>query len=81
MSAEICFWQHCLLKQQEYLISWASSSFPQFKLGWFANPIFGSGDYPQIMKETVLNKSMAQGYNESRLPEFLPEEIDYIRGK
>ena len=24
-----------------------------FMIGWFANPIFGSGDYPSIMKQKV----------------------------
>ena len=52
----------------------------QFLLGWFANPIYGSGDYPQIMKDKILNKSIAQGYNRCRLPEFTQDEIDYIRG-
>ena len=53
----------------------------QFKLGWFANAIYGSGDYPAIMKEQVLNKSLAQGYNRSRLPEFTQQEIEYIKGE
>ena len=50
-------------------------------MGWFANAIYGSGDYPVIMKEQVLNKSLAQGYNKSRLPEFTQQEIDYIKGR
>ena len=25
----------------------------QFAGGWFANPIFGSGDYPAVMKDQV----------------------------
>ncbi len=32
------------------------------------------------MKEQVLNKSLAQGYNRSRLPEFTLQEIEYIKG-
>ncbi|XP_033747862.1 lactase-phlorizin hydrolase-like [Pecten maximus] len=47
----------------------------QFKLGWFANPIFGNGDYPSVMKRVVKSKSLAQGLSKSRLPEFTPEEI------
>lgn len=38
------------------------------------------GDYPAIMKEQVDRKSRAQGYKESRLPEFSATEKDYIKG-
>ncbi|ELU13710.1 hypothetical protein CAPTEDRAFT_98427 [Capitella teleta] len=52
----------------------------QFCLGWFANPIFGSGGYPTVMKEKILEKSLEQGYEESRLPEFTEEEENRIHG-
>merc|ERR1711976_245858 len=53
----------------------------EFDLGWFANPVYGpNGDYPEIMKQKVLEKSLAQGYNRSRLPEFTPEEVQRIKG-
>lgn len=50
----------------------------QFKLGWFAHPIFKTGDYPDVMKEFVANKSEGQG--ESRLPVFTEEEKLSIQG-
>ena len=52
-----------------------------FKLGWFANPLLGNGDYPSVMKRTVRSKSMKQGYMKSRLPEFTSEEIRQNKGK
>ena len=51
-----------------------------FKLGWWAHPIFVNGDYPPVMKEFVARKSTEQGLNESRLPEFTPEEKARIYG-
>lgn len=50
-----------------------------FMYGWFLNPVM-KGDYPAIMKEQVDRKSRAQGYTESRLPEFSATEKDYIKG-
>lgn len=31
----------------------AATTFLRFQMGWFANPIFIDGDYPQVMKEKV----------------------------
>ena len=53
----------------------------QFDLGWYAQPIFGNGDYPDIMKWQVGNKSLESGLNESRLPEFTEEERQILKGK
>ena len=52
----------------------------QFKLGWFANPIFGNGDYPAVMKQVVAKKSATEGRNVSRLPAFTDEEIRMNKG-
>lgn len=53
----------------------------QFKLGWFANPIFGNGDYPAVMKQVVARKSWEEGRNISRLPAFTDAEKKMNRGK
>ncbi|KAJ8315737.1 hypothetical protein KUTeg_007887 [Tegillarca granosa] len=52
----------------------------KFKLGWFADPIFGQGDYPAVMKRFVARKSEQQGYSNSRLPEFTDEEKKQNKG-
>ncbi|KAK7499143.1 hypothetical protein BaRGS_00009690 [Batillaria attramentaria] len=51
-----------------------------FKLGWFGNPIYGSGDYPEVMKRYVGEKSRRQGYTQSRLPAFTEEEKRMNKG-
>jgi lactase-phlorizin hydrolase len=51
----------------------------QFRVGWFFHPIW-KGDYPAVMKESIETKSLGQGYNKSRLPEFTQAEIDRIKG-
>ena len=58
----------------------ASERDMQFNFGWFAHPIFKNGDYPEVMKYQVGWKSEAQGYNQSRLPEFTEAEKARIRG-
>ncbi|XP_077295390.1 myrosinase 1-like [Arctopsyche grandis] len=53
----------------------------QFELGWFGHPVFSSeGDYSQILKDRVNQKSSEQGYPRSRLPEFTSEEVAYLKG-
>lgn len=39
-------------------------------VGWFANPIHGTGDYPTSLKDT----------NQGLIPEFSPEDRAFIRG-
>ena len=50
----------------------------QFLIGWFANPIYVNGDYPDVMKDYVRRNS--QG-NVSRLPEFTEAEKTLIQGR
>uniref|UniRef100_A0A3P9J4L6 beta-glucosidase n=1 Tax=Oryzias latipes TaxID=8090 RepID=A0A3P9J4L6_ORYLA len=52
----------------------------QFRLGWFAHPIFKNGDYPEAMKQQILAKSELQDLSESRLPLFTEEEKNLIKG-
>ena len=42
-----------------------------FELGWFAEPIFGSGDYPGWMKERLGNSTLGRDFQ----PKFTEEEI------
>ncbi|XP_056145398.1 lactase/phlorizin hydrolase [Lampris incognitus] len=51
----------------------------QFYIGWFAHPIF-NGDYNNMMKAIIRERSLAAGLSKSRLPEFTPEEIKRIKG-
>ncbi|XP_056896347.1 lactase/phlorizin hydrolase-like [Takifugu flavidus] len=57
----------------------AAQRYLQFFIGWFAHPIF-NGDYPELMKTIIRERSLAAGLPGSRLPEFTPEEIESIKG-
>ena len=50
-----------------------------FSHGWFFHPLY-SGDYPPVMKQQISEKSRAQGFNSSRLPEFTEEEKIMMKG-
>ncbi|XP_014213935.1 myrosinase 1-like [Copidosoma floridanum] len=53
----------------------------EFECGWQAHPVFSeSGDYPEIMKKKVAERSRAQGYEKSRLPTFSKFWIEHIKG-
>ena len=52
----------------------------QFHLGWFANPVFGDGDYPDVMRSRIDERSKAMGLATSRLPYFTPEDKQSING-
>uniref|UniRef100_A0A8B9DLH2 Lactase n=1 Tax=Anser cygnoides TaxID=8845 RepID=A0A8B9DLH2_ANSCY len=58
----------------------AADRYLQFLVGWFIHPIFKNGDYPEVMKWKVGNRSELQNLPSSRLPVFTAEERDYIRG-
>lgn len=50
--------------------------------GWFAHPIYTkTGDYPEIMRQTIDANSKKEGRNRSRLPTFTSDEIKAIKGK
>ncbi|XP_008278575.1 lactase-phlorizin hydrolase-like [Stegastes partitus] len=51
----------------------------QFYIGWFAHPVF-NGDYSDVMKTIIRERSLAAGLPKSRLPEFTPEEVKRIKG-
>ncbi|KAG5889223.1 hypothetical protein JTB14_018646 [Gonioctena quinquepunctata] len=57
----------------------ATDTIVHFELGWFANPIYW-GDYPDIMKSRVGDRSRREGREKSRLPEFTEEEKAFIKG-
>ena len=59
----------------------ATARAQEFTLGWFAQPLFGNGDYPTAMKDYVSRKSTAQGLSKSRLPEFSEAEKTLNKGK
>ncbi|OWF36934.1 Lactase-phlorizin hydrolase [Mizuhopecten yessoensis] len=58
----------------------ASERAMEFRLGWFAEPIFGSGDYPNVMKTRVAEASRAQNLSRSRLPEFTAGQRSMVKG-
>ncbi|XP_057658661.1 myrosinase 1-like [Diorhabda carinulata] len=57
----------------------AAERIQQFTIGIYANPIF-NGDWPEVVKTRVAQRSSAEGRSQSRLIEFTQEEIDFIKG-
>ncbi|XP_072119016.1 klotho [Mobula birostris] len=51
----------------------------EFDIGWFAEPIFGNGDYPFIMRDWQSQRQNIAWRN-SYLPHFTSEEKELIRG-
>uniref|UniRef100_A0A2K5J2E8 Lactase/phlorizin hydrolase n=1 Tax=Colobus angolensis palliatus TaxID=336983 RepID=A0A2K5J2E8_COLAP len=58
----------------------AARRYVQFMGGWFAHPIFKNGDYNEVMKTRIRDRSLAAGLNKSRLPEFTESEKRRISG-
>ncbi|KAM3857405.1 cytosolic beta-glucosidase [Diretmus argenteus] len=53
----------------------ATERYLAFTLGWFAWPVFVTGDYPEIMRSAIDGQSEKLGYNGgSRLPSFSKDE-------
>ncbi|XP_033099176.1 cytosolic beta-glucosidase-like [Anneissia japonica] len=50
------------------------------ELGWFAHPVFLTGDYPEVAKKLIADKSRAVGLTSSRFPEFTEEEKLMLKG-
>ena len=59
----------------------AAEKLRQCKMGWFAEPIYGTGDYPEILKKQVKKKCLELGLEKSSLPEFTEEEIKRNKGE
>nr|XP_056717147.1 lactase/phlorizin hydrolase [Euleptes europaea] len=54
----------------------AARRYVQFFAGWFAHPIFKTGDYNEVMKRRIQERSQGR----SRLPEFTEDEKQRIKG-
>ena len=59
----------------------ASDRLEHCKLGWYANPIFGDGDYPQALKDRMPSIQKAFGLENSPLPQFTEEEKRLNKGE
>lgn len=52
-----------------------------FQYGLYTEPIFGAeGGFPKDLVAKIAEKSAAQGFPRSRLPEFTDEEREFVRG-
>ncbi|KAF5274883.1 hypothetical protein FQA39_LY07065 [Lamprigera yunnana] len=50
----------------------------EFSLGYYANPIMGGGNYPELMIDRIAYRSKLEGFSKSRLPEFTSDEKKLI---
>ncbi|XP_072542944.1 cytosolic beta-glucosidase isoform X2 [Salminus brasiliensis] len=54
----------------------ATQRYMDFTLGWFACPVFCTGDYPESMKSRIEARSLELGFSEGpRLPTFSEDEL------
>lgn len=58
----------------------AAEMYLESTLGWFAHPLYVDGDYPQVMKDAVAEKSRQFGMKASRLPTLSEDEKKLIKG-
>ena len=58
----------------------AADRYIQLKFGMFANPIFGNGDYPDVLKDQLVKKATELGLTKSPLLPFSDVETKFIRG-
>ncbi|KAF7284525.1 hypothetical protein GWI33_022111 [Rhynchophorus ferrugineus] len=73
----MCFWFYAKSNSTEDIEAQIRAL--EFFCGLFANPVF-NGDWPEVVKERVAYRSWIEGYNFSRLPEFTPQQKEFIRG-
>ncbi|KAJ8262072.1 hypothetical protein GJAV_G00161860 [Gymnothorax javanicus] len=52
----------------------ATERYMAFMLGWFASPVFMTGDYPATMRSQIEARSLALGFPKDRLPVFVEGE-------
>uniref|UniRef100_A0A182W4F7 Beta-glucosidase n=1 Tax=Anopheles minimus TaxID=112268 RepID=A0A182W4F7_9DIPT len=52
----------------------------EFQIGWFADPLFGAGNYPTVMVNDIANNSQLEGRTRSRLPTFTDIERKLVKG-
>nr|CAI5851418.1 unnamed protein product [Callosobruchus analis] len=53
----------------------------EMTFGWWVNPIFSDiGDYPDVMKKRIEERSHMENFTFSRLPAFTTSEIEMIKG-
>ncbi|XP_056412876.1 beta-klotho [Hyla sarda] len=57
----------------------AAERFLQFDIAWIAEPVFGSGDYPTLMRQYIITKNQ-KGMTKSFLPYFTEEEKKSVKG-
>lgn len=57
----------------------AAERFLQFDIAWIAEPIFGSGDYPLLMRQYILSKNQ-KGTSRSFLPHFTEDDRKLVKG-